>query len=51
MQVHFKAVGSSVKHQPAPALLKKWYAVTGSGDEIFESAKSNPHTIKTYRNH
>jgi UDP-N-acetylmuramate: L-alanyl-gamma-D-glutamyl-meso-diaminopimelate ligase len=41
MQVHFIAIGGSVMHQLALALLSKGYKVTGSDDEIFEPAKSN----------
>jgi UDP-N-acetylmuramate: L-alanyl-gamma-D-glutamyl-meso-diaminopimelate ligase len=41
MRVHFIAIGGSVMHQLALALLKKGYKVSGSDDEIFEPAKSN----------
>jgi UDP-N-acetylmuramate: L-alanyl-gamma-D-glutamyl-meso-diaminopimelate ligase len=41
MKVHFIAIGGSVMHQLALALLHKGYKVTGSDDEIFEPAKSN----------
>ena len=41
MKVHFIAIGGSVMHQLALALLMKGYTVSGSDDEIFEPAKSN----------
>ena len=41
MKAHFIAIGGSVMHQLAIALLKKGYEITGSDDEIFEPAKSN----------
>lgn len=41
MNVHFIAIGGSVMHQLALALLTKGYQVTGSDDEIFEPASSN----------
>lgn len=41
MKAHFIAIGGSVMHQLAIALLKKGYEITGSDDEIFEPARSN----------
>ncbi len=41
MKAHFIAIGGSVMHQLAIALLQKGYEVTGSDDEIFEPARSN----------
>jgi UDP-N-acetylmuramate: L-alanyl-gamma-D-glutamyl-meso-diaminopimelate ligase len=41
MKIHFIAIGGSVMHQLAIALLRKGYTVTGSDDEIFEPAKTN----------
>ena len=41
MKAHFIAIGGSVMHQLAIALLKKGYEITGSDDEIFEPARTN----------
>ncbi|GGA92088.1 UDP-N-acetylmuramate--L-alanine ligase [Puia dinghuensis] len=41
MNVHFIAIGGSVMHQLAIALVRKGYTVTGSDDEIFEPARTN----------
>src|SRR4029079_5485542 len=41
MKAHFIAIGGSVMHQLAIALLKKGYEITGSDDEIFEPARGN----------
>ncbi len=41
MHIHFIAIGGSVMHQLAIALLHKGYTVTGSDDEIFEPSSSN----------
>ena len=41
MKAHFIAIGGSVMHQLAIALLQKGYEITGSDDEIFEPARSN----------
>lgn len=41
MKAHFIAIGGSVMHQLAIALLKKGYEITGSDDEIFEPALGN----------
>ena len=41
MKVHFIAVGGSVMHNLALALLGKGYTVTGSDDEIYEPARSH----------
>jgi UDP-N-acetylmuramate: L-alanyl-gamma-D-glutamyl-meso-diaminopimelate ligase len=40
MNIHFIAIGGSVMHNLAVALLKKGYTVTGSDEEIFEPARS-----------
>src|SRR5580698_11062692 len=40
MRIHFIAIGGSVMHNLALALLKKGYEVTSSDDEIFEPAYS-----------
>lgn len=40
MNIHFIAIGGSVMHNLAIALLKKGYTVTGSDEEIFEPARS-----------
>jgi UDP-N-acetylmuramate: L-alanyl-gamma-D-glutamyl-meso-diaminopimelate ligase len=41
MKAHFIAIGGSVMHQLAIALLKKGYEISGSDDEIFEPARTN----------
>src|SRR2546430_1141521 len=41
MRIHFIAIGGSVMHNLAIALMLKGYSVSGSDDEIFEPAKSN----------
>jgi UDP-N-acetylmuramate: L-alanyl-gamma-D-glutamyl-meso-diaminopimelate ligase len=41
MKAHFIAIGGSVMHQLAIALLKKGYEISGSDDEIFEPARGN----------
>ncbi len=41
MRVHFIAIGGSVMHQLAIALIDKGYQVSGSDDEIFEPALGN----------
>ncbi len=40
MNIHFIAIGGSVMHNLAIALLKKGYTITGSDEEIFEPARS-----------
>ena len=41
LRVYFIAIGGSVMHQLAIALIRKGYRVSGSDDEIFEPARSN----------
>lgn len=41
MKIHFIAIGGSVMHQLAIALLNKGYEITGSDDDIFEPAASH----------
>jgi UDP-N-acetylmuramate: L-alanyl-gamma-D-glutamyl-meso-diaminopimelate ligase len=41
MKAHFIAIGGSVMHQLAIALLQKGYEISGSDDEIFEPARTN----------
>jgi UDP-N-acetylmuramate: L-alanyl-gamma-D-glutamyl-meso-diaminopimelate ligase len=45
MKAHFIAIGGSVMHQLAIALLQKGYEITGSDDEIFEPARSNLQNV------
>ncbi|MEO8568905.1 MAG: Mur ligase family protein [Ginsengibacter sp.] len=41
MRIHFIAIGGSVMHQLAIALVNRDYIVSGSDDEIFEPAATN----------
>src|SRR5690606_5103753 len=41
MRVHFIAIGGSVMHQLAIALISQGHSVTGSDDELFDPALSN----------
>ncbi|HNX06279.1 MAG TPA: Mur ligase domain-containing protein, partial [Bacteroidales bacterium] len=40
MNIHFIAIGGSVMHNMALAMVQNGHTVTGSDDEIFEPAKS-----------